>query len=394
MATVEYVALIVLVCAALAIGSAAADAGALGGAVTAQMRRALCLVTGGDCLGPGGPAPCVVRADGRARDARVSVIVLRLRDGRHVLREERSDGTVRVTVAHGDAVGVGLGAGARLALGRRAVDASAELAGDAEATSGRAYVLPDGAAADRLIERLEREDPPIGGGLAGLLAFARGEEEGGEDERFTTVGGAADAKAALRALGIEVGASALDERTVGVAVDRRSGTRTVALRLASEITAVLGASLGGLGKVREGSVDVALTFDRDGRAVALTVRRVAGRATVLRLPGLVHRRGDRLELEARLDLADAHARRLIDRLVDGDLGAARALAGRLAARARLDARVYRTRRDARTIGGSIAIGARVGGEVTTVVDSARLVDAVGREPGQGWMRRLDCVSVA
>jgi hypothetical protein len=102
--------------------------------------------------------------------------------------------------------------------------------------------------------------------------------------------------------------------------------------------------------------------------------------------------GDRLEAEARLDLADPSTRALADALIsDPSLAAARALARRIADRARIDVRLYATAHEERRRGASVSFVGKLGIEQVDSTDTARLVAAAGREPGLGWARRLDCV---
>jgi hypothetical protein len=357
-----------------------------------QLRRAYCLVAGGDCLGRDGPRPCVVRSRTRSREVRVSIVLARLRDGREVVREERSDGTVRVTVVQGSGASVGR----QLRLGRRVagrdlgVDVGAEGGGDVGLE--RTFEVADGGAADRLIARLDDEDVPAGGALAGVARFllhpaGRGGEEAA---RTVTVGTRAQAEAALDALGIDLGAAGLGGLTMGAAglggvtmgarVDGRTGRPTLLLRFSDEASAALTAPLAHLERGVATRTDVELTLGGDRRPVALLVRQ----GTELHDGA----EGELQESELRLDLADPEARSLAGRLVHGDLAAARALGARLAAQARIDVRRYATTRDATETGVSLKV---LGGSVSTVTGTARLVSAKGREPGLGWSQNLECL---
>src|SRR3954464_6643498 len=116
MATVEYIALAALVSLVLAVGGATGRARQLPDAVGAQLRKAYCLVAGGDCLGPGGPRPCVVSSRSDGRELRASVAFVRLADGRVLLREDRSDGTVALTVLESSGAGGAMQGGLKLRL--------------------------------------------------------------------------------------------------------------------------------------------------------------------------------------------------------------------------------------------------------------------------------------
>ena len=402
MATVEYAALVVLVSVAAAAGGAAVARGEVATAVGDGLRRALCLVQSGDCLHPDGPQPCVVRSDTRAQDRRASVAVVRLADGRSVVREVRSDGTVAVTEVLSDEAGGAVVLGVRGTLHGRGVEANGEVGARGRIGYGRRFVVADGAAADRLIGRLGDDAPAVGGAVTGITRFLLDRDDPA-DERFAELGGRAEAIGVLQALGLEAGATALAGAAGGVRVERRTGRRAVLLRLHRELAATLGAPLGlaGVGGGRADEVVVETAFDRSGRATSLTV---AGSGSIrgdASIHGLDAGGGDRVEAEARLDLADPVARELLEDLVERAgsadpqaLGAARALGARIADRARIDVRTYATDRTEQVSGGRLGFVAEVGYEEVTALESARLVAAHGREPGLDWARRLDCVASA
>jgi len=402
MATVEYAALAVLVSLVTAVGGAAVDAERIPVAVARQLTRALCLVQGGDCLGRDGPRPCVVREDERGRRVDLSVLALRLADGRTVLREERSDGTVAVTVSLAGEAGGGIVAGGRVRTDGRELGASGEAIAWAGVRFGRRFVVAGAAAADRLIARLAAEDPPAGGAARGAARFLLDRDDPA-DERSVEITGRAEASAALSALGLRARAEGLAGAAEGLRVARRTGERTVVLRVERHLAAALGAPLGLQARGAEDrGLTLEATFDRHGVPVELKL--AAGRA--LHAGGRLDRVGGarggvRVDTEARLDLADPTARalaaRLLDRLtsLDGDaLASARAVGERMAATARIDRRRYATTHDERTKGHRIAFLAELGAEVVHESTTARLVDAAGYEPGLGWTRRLDCLPVA
>jgi hypothetical protein len=400
-ASIEWIAAVLLVAALLAAAAAGAlpAADALPRAVGAAFARAFCLVSGGDCLS-GAPRPCVVRSGERARERRGTLVVARLADGRRVLREERSDGTVAVTVEDAVRGGAGVSFGVKLGRGK----ASAELVADVRGASGRRFVLPDRAAADRLIARLAGER----GGARGIVEG----HDGGPvpDERWRVVGQGGEAEAALRFLELGPKARAVTGSLAGVRERPRTGERVLVLRNDTELVAALIAplvgfttsSLGGLRMELPSSAAVELAFDPDGRPASLTVRGARGIGGEVRVGGLRAGGGDLVEAELRLDLGDPAAGELVGELLDAvaDVapgrvaGAARALGERMAERARVDVRVYETDRRATTTGIGLGVLGGIGYEVEEVERTARLVDAVGREPGLGWARRLDCLGIA
>ncbi|HEX2086141.1 MAG TPA: hypothetical protein VHF89_10700 [Solirubrobacteraceae bacterium] len=401
-ASVEWIAVVGVVVAVLLAAAAGAvpGAAAIPRAVEAGFARAFCLVGGGDCL-DGAPRPCVVRADERSRQRRATAVVVRLADGRTVVREERSDGTVVLTVEDGARAGVSLSMGARVKLGPVRAAAEGSVGAQGGAAYGRRYELKSSAAADAVLARLRDESP-------GAPALARRVGGGGHpegllapDEQWWSVTGDGDAEASLRALGLAAQLGLARRYVAGVRA-RETGERTVVLEMDDGLAAELGAPLvrldAGLSHVRT----VELEFDARRRLSFLTVRGARGANGNARLGPLRAGGGDLVEGEARLDLADpvarGHASALLDALRDVAPGravtAARALGERLADRARVDLRLYATTRDVRVSGLTVGFLGQLGYEVEDVHATARLVDAIGREPGMGWTRRFDCVGLA
>src|SRR3954467_3129841 len=112
-ASIEYlgvVALVALVLGALAVPALAGQD--VAGAVLAQVRRALCVVSGGDCEED--RRPCPVDTRGVRESQHGSVGFLRYGQDRLTMREARSDGTVAVTVLMDHRFGLdgGVGGGA------------------------------------------------------------------------------------------------------------------------------------------------------------------------------------------------------------------------------------------------------------------------------------------
>jgi hypothetical protein len=395
MATVEYAALSFFVAGVLAVGGAVADAERLPGAVGAQIQRAYCLVAGGDCLGPGGPRPCVVAATSHERDRRLTISVMRLRDGRSAVVEELSDGRLRVTILHDSGAAAALSLGIQMPIDD-GVRATAEVGAGFDAGYGRTFEVPDRAAADRLVKRLEAEDQLPGEALLQVLRFARerGPRGGAETDRFMQIGGGADAEAVLRALGAGGRVAGMRDLVGTVRVNRRTGEHTLGLRLDEEALAALASPLDSLGRVggaAEGSLGAELTLGRDRRPTTLTLRRTVAVRGDARVGPYETSGGNLFEVEARLDLADPRARELTDRLLRAEAAALGPLAQHLTTNARIDTRLYKTTHDERTKGAGAWV---VSGKVVNVTDTARLVAAVGREPGLGWSRRLDCLLAA
>jgi hypothetical protein len=384
-AGVDYLAVLAVVGTVLlaALAGALPAADAVPRAVAAAFERAYCLVSQGDCL-DGRPRPCVVRSDERARERRASVVAVRLADGRTVIREDRSDGTVVVTVEEGVRIGGALTAGGQLTVGGKGVKAQAEVVLDGRGSRGRRYVLPDAETADRFVAQGADDDRLV------------------PAERWWTLGKGGEAGGTLQALGLKAEARMLRGTVAGVRDRPRTGERTIVLRSDGELTAVLTAPLAELGAGLPASSVVELTFDAHGRPASLLVRGIRGVHGEAGLGPLSSSGGNLLEVEARLDLTDPavhdHAAALLAALRSVAPGraveAARRLGARLADRARVDLRLYRTDQTSAVKGVTAGILGRLGFEIEELHRTARLVDAAGREPGQGWARRLDCVGIA
>ena len=370
-ASLEYVAVVAVVAVVLAVGAAVAGADAIPRAVAADVHRAFCLVAGGDCM-DGAPRPCTTGTRSQAQEKRLKAILARLADGRTVLTEERSDGTVAVTVT--DTVE---------ALGGPRITKAVTGKLGARLSAGRRWVVADAAAARRLVDGLDRLS--VGEAGRGAVRFLVG---GSGDERFLRFGTRGEASGALNALGLR--GEALAGLTAGarVSADRRT------LELAGDggISGAFAAPFGAVAGTGVREVAVELTFDRDRRPVELLVRGHADVRGTVRVGQARATGGDRLEAEARLDLTEPRARALADAFLDRPTPARAAALGRhLAGAARIDVRLYATTHAERS-GGPTKLG--VGYETFTATDTATLVEAYGREPGLGWSRRLDCLGPA
>ena len=374
-ASVEYVAVIAVVAAALALaGGAVASGRDLPVTVAHTIERALCLVSGGDCLA-GRPRPCVVATDERRRTATLSAFVVHLRDGRAVVRARRSDGTIAITELHTN------GALVRVdALGRIGASVGGHIA------YGRTFVVADDAAARGLVARLERERPNAGGGVGGAARFvALGRRAGGAAQELVEAGVDGDLRLPLGSF------SGLGTEAIALVADHDANEWTLRFRHTSEVAAALAGPLAKIVGHGGGEARIAWTFDEHRRPARLTVGLTTTAHGDVHVGTLRATRGARLELEARLDLREAGVAigDLIAATRDGDasLAAARRIAEAIASGARIDARAYATDRTTNRTGA----GKLLRREVETATESARLLDATGWEPGLGWQRRLDCV---
>jgi hypothetical protein len=396
-ATIDYVALIavmaVLLTVALGITSGAAPG--IVNAVAGQIRHALCVVGGGPCPQLS-PKPCTVASRRDARHYALSLVVVRVDHDRYVLREQMSDGTVRLTVARSGALGAEVAAGGRanVTVRGRTVGMTDEARVGAQGvlTSGQVYVARDEREAAAFIRAIrDGGDPPAParevfyeGGLRGL----------------TTIGvGNAAAGAALRGLGGALAGGRRDERT---------GDVTLSVNAGGSGWGAVTVALGGPVAIGDRTVTLALTLDRARRPAELSLtasgtlaggaalppglsRALGGRASAMSADG----RGQRLELGARLNLRDplvvAAWQRFRDDPGSGD--AIRALGTAIRDRSYLDVRTYRT--TSTSSGASAGIGqvVQAGGEYEHTIEDSRLVAASSRPAGGLWEQRSDCLLV-
>lgn len=394
-ATIDYVALIAVMAVLLTIALGIATAGAPGivNAVAGQIRHALCVVSGGPCPDLS-PKPCAVASRRDARHYAVSLVVVRVDHDRYALREQMSDGTVRLTIARSGALGaeVGVGGRANVTVRGRTVGVTDEARAGAQGVlaSGRVFVARDGREAALFMRAIrDGDDPPAAarevfyeGGLRGLATIG--------------VGNAA-AGASLRGLS---GVLAGGRR------DRRTGDVTLSVNAGGSGWGVVTVALGGPVASGERGVILAVTLDRHGRATELSLsasgtlaagaalppglsRALGGRASAMSADG----RGRRFELGARLNLRDPLVAAAWQRF-RGDPGSGDAIRGlgeAIRDRSHLDVRTYRT--TSTTSGASAGIGqiVQAGGEYEHTIEDGRLLSAASRPAGGLWEQRSDCM---
>jgi hypothetical protein len=400
-ATVDYAALVLAVSLVLlaASGVAAARGGGVADALTRQIARALCIVTGGDCDRE--REPCVVTTAMRTLRNGVTVWFGRWESDRIVLQERRSDGSVVVTYLEHEGAGIDVdaGTGAHVAIGDRKIRVGGELAASvlARAGDGAIWELPDARAAAGLVERLRR----------GRWAADAGGAQSRIGERDLTA--RAEAGMVARGVGGALGLTAGD--VWGSRTEPATGRRTFYVRRANELVATgavrgIGASGGA-----SGEEEYAVTVDAAGRAVDLAVLRTGRLGVSADLPGVVQpaagllavpTRGERVWVtEAHLDLSDpddaALARSFVAQVRDPRprLGRAvdvsRRLAERLDRAAVIHARTYAFQA---STSGLDAHGSAQGikGALThqVVEERSRLLAAATRGRDGSWVTREDC----
>lgn len=416
-ASLEYTGVLAVLAVVLtvAVATAAGGAGVLNGVVRG-VERAICRVTGDDCLAAELEA-CTVRSGETAGRLGLKLAFVELGGGLALLREELSDGTVDVTLVEGydGATSAGIGASAGVRVGGERIGGGAMAQAQLLVRLGRRTVWhrPDDATADRLVRDLreelalgavERVIPVVGRDvrrLAGLVGL-----DGGKVPRADVVGFGAGAEGLVqaelpRAVELHAGLAA----SVGGTRDRRTGRRTLVLALDAASGLTLARAVGGGGVARGVAPTVVLTFDRDGTPLELAVALAAtGQAPVAGLPpgAAAGKPGDRVEVTARLDLRrpgnrtayDALLTGLTPRGVRGLAGAVAVLGRQLETAARRD--VVRHGVDAATYGADAqaALAARLGGSVEVSRTTSTLRDAWTRPAGGTWQRRTDCLGGA
>lgn len=403
--TVEYVALVLVAVAVLAAGTAGLHATGIAEALVAQIQRAICRVGGDDCREA--PEPCVVASTTTQDDTTMRIAILRLRGGRTLLRERRSDGSERVTLVTRGGAGVGLGLGGEVGVGHWVLGGRLDGTVEARGGRGRVWTVGSGRAADALIRAL-RTRPAGGGRFAQPGRRSRPVRIPAPDVVFGDRGLATSVSGALQRVGLSLEA----EDLFSTRTDRRTGERTLLVRRRNELLGSVGV-VGPLGAEGGGRRDerAALVVDARGRPLRLLVTEVRRLQGGARLPGplrtlagggdLPLRRGRVVETERRLDLADpanlVAASAFLRALRDPGMRPGPAVAVSGALRRRLDAagdtrmRAYAldVRHNGARVGVDVGLG--LGGGYEHAVEQARLVAAAEREAGGAWRERDDCL---
>ncbi|WP_210493915.1 hypothetical protein [Patulibacter sp. SYSU D01012] len=401
-ASVEHVALVVVVAVVLVVAGAVAGAPSIVNAVHSGIRRAIC-VAGGDTCAPFHLArPCTVARRQDLHDTGVSVLLVRIGGSETLVVERRSDGSVAVTSYLDNEAGLGGSVGARLSLGRRTrgdralagdegggigVDVSAGVEGRLRGGVGQTWEFPDARAAEGLIRRLR---DAYGEGRAERAAARRAVRAPDVERVRVGVDGTVTGEIS-GPLGLDLAGTAFAGLHGEGARDRRTGETTVTVALPGSVAAELDGPL----RLRaDGAVRVdpsaTIVLGRDGRAREL---RLAGRLTT--------RDGTRArELALRVDLTRPTVREEVEGMVRG-LTAGRP--GEAAAAARrlgrwavddgwVDEREYRTAEATDGVDAELGLGLKLGLKDQEIRSTARLVGARSRPPGGLWESRTDCLA--
>jgi hypothetical protein len=406
-AGVDYVGVLLLVTVVLGAVALVADGAGIPQAVDHQLLRALCVVRGGECEQD--RAPCPVRSDRRDDSVSARILVFHVGADKTLIREERSDGTVAVTVAYGKQAGLEVSGGAHLevALGRGGLGLGGELTAAAVAMRERGYtwVLRDGRAADALMGRL-------GVGAGKLDAqIARGRvppptqryRHGGLASR-----GSASAGTVARAT---LGLSSQD--VAGVRIDASTGRRTLYVQRTVEGSVSLTHGVAGATGGRMARERYAVTYDDAGRPVDLMVVTTGTYRGSFDLPARLQPVAGLLSAptghvrtyveETHLDLTDPESLRVARAFLEqvrhpGAVHAGAAVAIAAALRRRLDAvgvvhaRTYDADERRYGVDGSVGVEAvQLGASLSRTLLDAHLVAAATRGLDGVWRKRADCL---
>jgi hypothetical protein len=403
--TIEYLAVVLLVAVVLGgAGTAVASAAGvdIAGAVTHQIHRALCIVTGGDCDRE--LAPCETGSSTEQDGWKATVAVIRIGRDRFVIRRRLSDGSELVTLLKDTSGGVELIRGAKAKIPRYGISVGGTVTESLIATygGGKTWAAPNRAEADRLVaafkhgDEMRRPDQNLNeGSLVASVGVSRSADRSG-------ISGVVGGKVSV---GIKAGRKK-DNRTCGSTFFLEEGADVVVG--ASAGMSKLRASLQGDASV---TTRIAVTVDRDGRWTDLALVAAGELGGGVTLPTEIGPLVDalnvpttgarRLVSEAHLDLSDGASLEAAKALVS-TLGAvpprpgavadaARVLAQRIDERAVIDVRAYEL--DRTSDGFDIALGNRVGFGYadTDETERTRLIAATTRGLDGTWHRRTDCL---
>ena len=398
--------MLLLVVVVLGAAGAAADGSGIPQSVDHQIERALCIVRGGECQQD--RAPCSVDSGRRETAASARVLVFKVGGDKTVIRDERSDGTIAITVAYGRQSGFELAEGVHLAvsLGHGGIGLGGELTASAVATSehGYTWIVRDPRAADALVGRLgvsrrTLERQVVAGDLQ---PPAQRYDQGG----FAVGGGAARRGGAIELSSADVS---------GVRIDARTGRRTLYVqRTVDGALSLTNAGWGATGSQRSRE-RYAITYDPSGRPVDLMVMTTGKYRVSMDLPARVQPAvgllsaptgGSRMYVEeTHLDLTDPESLRVAGAFMDevrhprGIDAASVAIADAL--RRRLDtvgvvhARTYDAGESRYGADASIGVkGIRIGGQFSHTIEDSHLVAATTRGLDGVWRKRTDCLARA
>lgn len=415
-ASVEWIAICLLI--AIVLGSAVALTwGGLGDGVAYAIRRGLCEVGGGACPRhrPQRPdlPPCPHNRYARSQDFDVDLLLVRLGGGLGVQEEQSSDGRVSVSFTNSGNGGVVGGLGVAMEVGPLEAGLGVEAALTMKFTAGRRWDFPSRRAADRFVARYGSDQGLAHHVLHDLQRLcpicSDPPTPPPADVTYVEGGPRLSATAGAEAL-FGAGGTAELSSALGYSRDRRSGERTIYLRLDAAATGEL---LAPIGISMDGSATglAQLTLDRHGDPVAISLQGAIASSTqskglpeVSPRPGplllgpqlpVLHGSGKLREVQADLDLHDpplrtAAGRALRAALAGRPLTGASSLSAVIASHARIDVRDFASTDEHGGTGATLALGLEAGADYTHSRHGMRLAGAWTRLPGLGLLPRADC----
>lgn len=390
--SVEWVGILAILGAVFVILWATGMAGKVGG----ELGTAVCRIFGGECgaspieESAQPKLPCVINdSDGKLK---ASVTVFSVKGGGEfrVLRQERSDGTVLVTMSGGGNLGAefGLGGEGDVDAGGTHVGGGAQVKGgvNAQGEGGGTWQFANAKDADEFIDivRNKARDGAIDAALPivgpiGTSLF--GEHRDVRDPDITYIqggiGGGVKAEAAdgVGYAGVKADGAVL----LGTRVDHRSGERTDYLRVKASgegsASAIIGVNLQG-----DADTQIAITYDKNGKPIKASVLGSLGGAggTNIRYePGDKPEDflkkvkftgsstdGSRVEFQYDLDLKDAQVGQAFQNFLADPLSNTDDLAAAVKDHSTFQARTYDFSRDKYGASGDVALGLKFGLEGT------------------------------
>jgi hypothetical protein len=411
-ATSEYVALVALVAVVLTL-AAGLTAGGVGGEVLVGLQRGLCHVADVRCPQASRPRdeldPCPLERMTRAESLGGVVEMMALGGGRALTTVRMSDGRVQIMLADVETVGGAIGFGYSIGLGRRH-DATVTVDVERHFAPGRSWTLPDSASARAFLERYGAK-ATVGGKAVDLVRSGCAILCDAIGWRPHPVLPPADEVSFERGLSGRLGGTlgvagfeTASDHLLGMRV-RRDGGSTLYLGFDAAVGAAL-LSSAGLGVRHADQAVASFTLDARHRPVALSVQTVSSGAASahVQASGRVSARVDgavarvtestaTLDLRDRRNLAAALAlrRTLAGGLAPQRLRRSAAAVGRRIARAGvIDRRTYALTSSGAAIGGTLVLGAQLGGGLERTRAGMRLISAQTRLPGLPFLPRDDC----
>jgi hypothetical protein len=368
-ASTEYVAILLVVAALLAVAAVAVPG--VGERVVATVRTGICIVGGDFCrssdAAAAGLEPCVTRARSSREETTVDIAVVRVGEHGEWQLALQSDGQALVTRLDEDEVGGTAGVGVTCSpVGVRADASVAVMAGF---HGGRAWRFPDARSATAFLDGAMRDGSMLASRASDVRWHAiRGHADGRAEVAVADLARAGLTTSAGSAIGLR-SEGALKTLTLDLGVDDP--------RFAVDLPGFPAAG----GKRRSWIADV--TFE--GSAVReIALRAALGSAERLE------------EYTARLDLRDPGNRAVAVRLLHpgrSTLADLRALAARIRTHGVVEYHDYAVSERRRGFSLASKLGLALGLTHHRIASERRLVDAVAWIRGGPPLRRFDCLGV-